>query len=90
MIPGLIARMHAAKLKNEKNFAMWGDGTARREYLNAKDLARFIALAYDNIASMPSVMNVGSGVDYSIEEYYEKVAQVLDYKGVFVKDLSKP
>ncbi|AFI03330.1 GDP-L-fucose synthase family protein [Helicobacter cetorum] len=90
MIPGLIARMHRAKLRGEKEFTMWGDGSAKREYLNAKDLAKFIALAYENITEIPSVMNVGSGIDYTIEEYYKMVAKALDYQGEFVKDLSKP
>lgn len=73
MIFGFIVRMYIVKLKNEKEFVMWGDGMVRREYLNVKDLVRFIFLVYENIVLIFSVMNVGFGVDYSIEEYYEMV-----------------
>jgi GDP-L-fucose synthase len=39
---------------------------------------------------MPQVMNVGLGMDYSVNEYYEKVAEVIGYTGHFTHDLSKP
>ena len=35
-------------------------------------------------------MNVGLGHDYTINEYYETVANVLGYEGSFTHDLGKP
>ena len=39
---------------------------------------------------MPELMNVGPGHDYSINDYYRAVAEVVGYAGSFVHDLTKP
>jgi GDP-L-fucose synthase len=39
---------------------------------------------------MPSLMNVGLGLDYSINEYYQAIAEVVGFTGGFTHDLSKP
>ena len=56
----------------------------------AGDLADFIFFSMPKLKSMPQVLNVGLGYDYSINEYYEAIAEALGYKGKFVHDLSKP
>jgi len=35
-------------------------------------------------------MNVGIGIDHSVNEYYKAVAEVIGFKGEFVHDLTKP
>ena len=35
-------------------------------------------------------MNIGLGLDYSINDYYASVAAVIGWEGRFVHDLSKP
>ena len=42
VIPGLIRRMHQAKILNLANFEIWGSGTPLREFLYSKDLAKFL------------------------------------------------
>ena len=39
---------------------------------------------------MPQNINVGLGKDYTINEYYQAVAEVVGYTGSFEHDLSKP
>jgi GDP-L-fucose synthase len=39
---------------------------------------------------MPQNINVGLGHDYTINEYYQKIASVVGYRGEFFHDLSKP
>jgi GDP-L-fucose synthase len=39
---------------------------------------------------MPQNINVGLGHDYTINEYYETIADVIGYQGEFVHDLTKP
>ena len=39
---------------------------------------------------LPNILNVGLGYDYSINEYYREVADVLGFNGSFEYDLSKP
>lgn len=39
---------------------------------------------------MPQNLNVGLGIDYTIDEYYHTIAKVLGFKCRFTYDLSKP
>jgi GDP-L-fucose synthase len=39
---------------------------------------------------MPQNINVGLGHDYTINEYYQKIAEVVNYQGRFNHDLSRP
>ncbi len=90
MVPAVIVKLHVAKLEGRKEIDIWGDGTALREFMYAGDLADCIFTALDRFESLPSVCNVGPGQDFSINTFYEKIAAVVGYKGVFVHDLSKP
>jgi GDP-L-fucose synthase len=90
MIPAVIARIYQAKKENLPTVDIWGDGEARREFMYAGDLADFIYSTLDKFDSLPQLLNVGLGHDYTINEYYQTVADILGYKGQFVHDLSKP
>ncbi|HQU09921.1 MAG TPA: NAD-dependent epimerase/dehydratase family protein, partial [Opitutales bacterium] len=67
-----------------------GDGTARREFMYAGDLADALLQAMKRFDSLHTTMNIGLGHDYSINEYYQAVAEVMSYTGSFEHDLSKP
>jgi nucleoside-diphosphate-sugar epimerase len=90
MLPAIIKKIHEAKLKNEKEVVIWGDGEARREFMYAEDLADFLFFAINNFHKMPDIINVGLGFDYTINEYYRIVTKLIGYEGRFVHDLSKP
>lgn len=90
MIPAVIHKLHLAKMNNESSVEIWGSGEARREFLFAGDLANAVYKAIDNFDAMPSLMNVGLGHDYSVNEYYQIAAKVIGYSGGFHHDLSKP
>ena len=90
MIPAVIKKIHEAKSEQRDTVEIWGDGEARREFMLAEDFARYIWQLVDNIDSVPELMNVGLGFDYSINDYYQKIAKVVGYEGDFTHDLSKP
>lgn len=90
MLPAVIRKIHIAKERNEPIVTIWGDGAARREFMYAGDLADCITLALQKSDSLPEMMNVGLGYDYTIEEYYQIVKKVIGYKGGFDHDLTKP
>ena len=90
LIPAVVKKIHEAKKRNMNKVEVWGDGTARREFMYAGDLADFIWFAIKNIDKIPSLINVGLGYDYSINEYYKAVSDVVGYDGEFIHDLSKP
>ncbi|SDZ78750.1 GDP-L-fucose synthase family protein [Microbulbifer marinus] len=90
MIPAVIRKLSEAARDDVESIDIWGDGLARREFMYAADLADFIFYAIRNLESMPQNINVGLGEDYSINEYYRAIAEVVGYSGDFVHDLSKP
>ena len=90
LIPAVIRKIHEAKVVGSKTVSIWGDGTARREFMNATDLADFIYFAIDRLDQIPQNLNVGLGRDYSIDEYYHAVASIVGFTGSFEYDLDKP
>jgi nucleoside-diphosphate-sugar epimerase len=90
MIPAVIKKIDDAKMKGFNEIDIWGDGTARREFMYAGDLADFIIYAISNFNRMPQNINVGLGHDYTINEYYQIISEVIGYQGEFKHDLTKP
>jgi GDP-L-fucose synthase len=69
---------------------MWGDGNVKREFTFVTDLAEWIVESLPNLSKFPSLINVGSGEDYTVREFYEIVASTLGFEGDIVADPSKP
>lgn len=90
LIPAVIHKIHQAKVTGTAEVDIWGDGTARREFMYVGDMADCLVHAITKFAALPSLMNVGIGCDYTVNEYYQSVAQVVGYTGRFVHDLTKP
>ncbi|MGK5046536.1 GDP-L-fucose synthase family protein [Janthinobacterium sp. GB4P2] len=90
LIPAILHKVHAAKLLGQTMVEIWGDGTARREFMYAGDLADALYNAADNFDTLPGTVNIGLGTDYSVNDYYAIAAEVVGYEGEFVYDLSKP
>lgn len=90
LVPAIIHKIHQAKANGEQAVEIWGDGTARREFMYGGDLADAIVRAINAFDSLPATMNVGLGHDYTINEYYEAAAAVMGYIGGFEYDLGKP
>jgi GDP-L-fucose synthase len=90
MVPAVIKKIYEAKQNNATEIDIWGDGLARREFMYTGDLADFVFYALDHFEKMPQNINVGLGFDYTINEYYEAIAEAVGFTGKFVHDLSKP
>jgi GDP-L-fucose synthase len=90
LIPAIIHKLHLAKVESLAEVEIWGDGTARREFMYAGDLADAVLRVLDSFDDLPDLMNIGLGEDYSINEYYAIAAEVVGWHGRFVHDLRKP
>lgn len=91
VMAALIKKFHEAKF-NKQDVILWGDGTARREFLFSDDLAEGLLFLMDNFdfnEKMPFV-NIGSGVDYTIKELAEIVSKIIGYEGNIIWDTTKP
>jgi GDP-L-fucose synthase len=90
LVPAIIRKIHHAIAQGERNVEIWGDGNARREFMYAGDLADMLVCALERFDSVPQNLNAGLGHDFTINEYYQAVADVLGFDGGFTHDLSKP
>lgn len=90
LVPAIIRKLHIARKTGQREVEIWGDGTARREFMFAGDLAEAILFCLDRIEALPGDLNVGIGTDLSVREYYEAAADVIGYEGSFVYDTSRP
>ncbi len=90
MIPAVIRKLDVAIKENEAVVDVWGDGEARREFMFVEDLADFVFFSLEGLSQLPAYLNVGLGYDFTIDEYYRAIADVLGYQGQFRHDLSKP
>lgn len=90
LIPAIVHKVHQAKQSGQETVEIWGDGTARREFMYAGDLADAMLRAITNFDTLPAYMNVGLGYDHTINDYYQAAAYVMGYTGGFVHDISKP
>ncbi|MBF0192694.1 MAG: GDP-L-fucose synthase [Magnetococcales bacterium] len=90
MIPAIIHKLHEANRLGSNRVEIWGDGTARREFMYAGDLADGMWRAVEQFDTLPAMMNVGLGYDLTVNEYYAAAARVVGYSGVFYHDTTKP
>ena len=98
VIPAMLRRFHEAKLKDQPEVAVWGSGKPMREFLYVDDMAsasvhvmEMESSQYDAITdNQISHLNVGTGVDCTISELAQTVANVVGFKGELVFDSSKP
>lgn len=90
LVPAVIYKIHAAKESGVPAVDIWGDGTARREFMYAGDFAGAVLFGLEHFESMPDMLNIGMGHDLSINAYYEAVAEAVGWAGEFRHDLTKP
>ena len=98
VLPALIRRFHEAAQEGRDTVTIWGRGKPRREFLHVDDMAEASLFVLDldkaiydaNTQPQLSHINVGSGVDVSIFELSQLVAEVTGFKGQIALDSTKP
>jgi GDP-L-fucose synthase len=88
VLPAMIAKFHNAKIA-ESILTLWGDGSAKREFLHVDDLAEACYICMKSYSS-DNIINIGSGEEVSIKELSEIVASVVGYEKQIEWDTSKP
>jgi len=90
LIPAILRKLHLAKVNGDRDVKIWGDGTARREFMYAQDLAELIWAACKRFEELPDLMNASVGYDYSITEYYVAAQKIVGFDGSFTYDPKQP
>jgi GDP-L-fucose synthase len=85
VIPALIRKM----VESEGQIVLWGDGSPSREFLYVDDLVEALLLAAERYDGAEPV-NIGTGVETSVRELAELIAQATGFDGEVVWDTSMP
>lgn len=89
VIPALIRKLHAAKRDNLPTVVIWGSGKPRREFIHVDDVIDAAIFIMQN-PNTPAILNIGSGNDISISELARLLKDVVNFKGKFKFDRTKP
>lgn len=90
LLASVIRKVHEAKAAGSHEIDVWGSGNARREFTYIDDLSEWIASKAPSMNSLPPVLNVGIGIDYSVNEFYQTALDSLGVAANLKHDLSKP
>jgi len=90
VLPSLLAKFDGS-LEKSKHWVvkLWGDGSARREFLHVDDLAAALLVCMERYDS-EEIINIGTGEDVTIKELAEMIVEVTGYKNDYEWDTSKP
>ena len=89
VIPGLIYRMHKAKMLKNKSFEIWGSGNPLREFLYVDDLSKAIELIINKNITDP-ILNIGSSEEISILELAKLIKKSVNFQGELTFDKQMP
>ena len=102
VLPALLDRFHKHKLEQKAYIECWGSGNPRREFMHVDDLADASIFALENwdpnkkdaplneLGEPLNWINVGTGIDLSIKELAEMIANITEYKGEIIWNHDKP
>ena len=97
VLPALIDRVYEAKKNSLNDLIIWGDGSPKREFMHADDLAKNIINLmkiskksfFKNIGE-EYFYNIGSNKEISIKNLTYKIVKNLKFDGNIVFDKTKP
>jgi GDP-L-fucose synthase len=89
VIPALIRKFYNARLSGQEEVVAWGSGKPTRDFIYIQDACEAIlqaAVTYDG----SEIINLSSGVQTSIGELVDQIADLVGYRGRVRWDDSKP
>ena len=89
VVAALIAKAHAAKLRDDAALEVWGTGTPRREFIYVDDLADALVHVLVHYSDAAPI-NIGCGEDVSIADFARLVCRVVGFEGALRFDATKP
>jgi GDP-L-fucose synthase len=89
VMPSMINKIVTAKKNNAKSVTFWGDGSARREFLYADDIADACILCMQSYNDAEPI-NLASNEEVSLSTLAEKIKHLVGYTGAIEWDSTKP
>ncbi len=95
VLPGLMGKIHKAKMNGDPTVMVWGSGKPLREFMWSEDMAAAcIFLMNVDRESIPEdsgkLFNIGTEEEVSIRELAELICEVVGYRGELRFDPGKP
>ena len=93
VLPAMIRRFCEALEHRHESVTLLGTGNPLREFLHVDDLGDASVFALENWSlksDEPPFLNVGTGVDITIRELAELIAEAVGFDGKINWDISKP
>jgi len=99
VLPGLMRRIHEAKIAKSPEVVVWGSGNPMREFLFSDDLADGCVFLIKNMGKvlqlskdkgLPPIYNIGSGEEVTIRKLAHMLCHVVGYQGKLSFDESRP
>ncbi|WP_218352191.1 GDP-L-fucose synthase [Alteromonas lipotrueiana] len=98
VVPALLHKFHLAAQQKKRSVTLWGSGKAYREFMYVEDMAAACLFVmgisdkvfYQSVTPQCSHINVGTGIDCSIQELANTIAQITKFDGEIIWDTSKP
>ena len=84
----LIRKFLEAKMFGKDTINLWGTGNPKREFLHVDDLAKAVLLCLEFYNS-PEPINIGTGIDLTIRELANKIAELTEFNGLILWDKSR-
>lgn len=89
VVPALMRKIHEAKVRQQKKVEIWGSGKPKREFLHVNDMASacfFVSnldkkVYSDSTLDNFSHLNVGTGLDITIENLAKLMTNIIGYEG---------
>ncbi|MCI0415661.1 GDP-L-fucose synthase [bacterium] len=88
VIPSLIRKFYEAKKGGKNEVIIWGSGRGIRDFLFSDSCAVAAIFLGQNYSGNAPV-NVGSGVDTTVQELAEVIKKIVGFEGTIVYDRSK-
>jgi len=89
VIPALIRKLSEARINAQDEVVVWGSGKPIRDFIYVEDACQAIILAAEAYNSS-EIVNISSGVQTTIKELAEIIAELTGYRGRIRWDASKP
>ena len=89
VIPALIRKCVEATASGQQTVTCWGTGSASREFLYVDDAAEGVLRAAEEIVE-PIPINLGTGMEITIRDLIELIAELTEFRGRIQWDSSQP
>lgn len=89
VIPALVRKFVEAKQARAETVGVWGDGRPSRDFVYVDDVALGMIRAVE-VYERNEIVNISSGVETTIREVCEHLAQLTNFSGKIAWDTSKP